>query len=409
MANVPPFALAPSLVNGNQPIDYSTRYGQALFDKAVAPLPIVFNGKAENVMPFLQAVSYRANVAGWNDILEIRDGIDAAGDPIHKNLLQEFPQISIATIITNALNDYVGQPIRNAQASAQLFHCLAASITEDVAQRMIPFTENYTVGGTLDGPCYLKTLMDVCLMETAATTRLIRESLMNLEPKMSEYSNNIEDFNNYVLLQLKLLSARGETTNDLMNSLLKAYKSVPDKEFVRYIKDREAATDDGREDLGAQDVMDIALNKYKLLTQHGEWMEPDPAEAKLVALTAQLELLKKNNVRLQGKLKKPFPKREKGKEKGKDPIKKKKKNNDDKWAWKDVKPKDGAPTTKVVNGKTYHWCVHHKKWTLHKSEECRLTGSAGNPTENPDRLHRNMVAEIQEEGTEDQGFDADLE
>merc|ERR1712012_769330 len=139
------------------------------------------------------------------------------------------------------------------------------------------------------------TLLDVCLMETAATTCLICESLMNLEPKIAEYSNNIKDFNNYVLLQLKLLSARGGTTNDLMNSLLKAYKSVSDKEFVRYIKDREATTNDGRENLGLQDIMEIALNKYKLLIQHKEWMEPDPAEAKLVALTAQLELLRKTN------------------------------------------------------------------------------------------------------------------
>ena len=30
--------------------------------------------------------------------------------------------------------------------------------------------------------------------------------------------------------------------------------------------------------------------------------------------------------------------------------------NDKPWAWKKLPPKDKAPKTKEVNGKTYHWC-----------------------------------------------------
>ena len=405
-AQPPPFALAPSLVNVNQPIDYSTRYGQSLFDKATEKLTIIFDGKPEHVMPFLQALDNRSRTAGWADIMEMRVGVDAAGDPMHMNLISSFPQITLATISLNALNDYVGQQTRNAQSAVQMYNCLAASITDEVAQKLIPFTEDYTVGGIFDGPCFLKVILDTCLTETAATTRLIRENLMNLSPKMAEYDNNVEDFNNYVLLQLRLLSARGETTHDLMNALLTAYKSVPDKEFGRYIVDRETAFDDGRENMNADGLLQLAFNKYKLLSDQGKWLQMDASDAKLVALTAQLEELKKNNSNLQHCLKRPEFK----KAKPDDKKKKVKRDNDDKWKWKSIKPREGAPTTKKVNNKTYHWCIHHQKWTLHKSDECRMHNRQGEERA-PNRLTRNMVTELIEEPEPEPapGFVNDLE
>jgi hypothetical protein len=45
------------------------------------------------------------------------------------------------------------------------------------------------------------------------------------------------------------------------------------------------------------------------------------------------------------------------------------KNSGD-FAWKDVAPKKGDPRSKVVKGKTYHWCTHHTTplWTLHNPD-----------------------------------------
>ena len=37
----------------------------------------------------------------------------------------------------------------------------------------------------------------------------------------------------------------------------------------------------------------------------------------------------------------------------------------DKWAWKKVPPASVASSTKVVNTKTYHWCVKHAMWNIH--------------------------------------------
>ena len=144
--------------------------------------------------------------------------------------------------------------------------------------------------------------------------------------------------------------------------------------------------------MDADGSLQLAFNKYKLLLDQGKWLEMDPSDAKLVALTAQIEELKKNNSKLQHCLKRPKFK----KVKSEDKKKKLKKDNDDKWKWKSVKPKEGAPTTKKVNNKTYHWCIHHQKWTLHKSEECRMQ-SRQDTDRAPNRLTRNMVTELTEE------------
>jgi hypothetical protein len=82
--------------------------------------------------------------------------------------------------------------------------------------------------------------------------------------------------------------------------------------------------------------------------------------------------------------------KDKGKTDGKTEDKKKdylpieeyrKKQYDEAPKWKKRKPKN-LNDTKEVDGKTHHWCVHHKIWQMHKSEKCRINkggSSKGDP------------------------------
>jgi hypothetical protein len=51
------------------------------------------------------------------------------------------------------------------------------------------------------------------------------------------------------------------------------------------------------------------------------------------------------------------------------------KYDDPKYKWKLKAPKDGESTTKMVQvdgkNKKYHWCDHHKSWTIHSLRECK--------------------------------------
>ena len=110
--------------------------------------------------------------------------------------------------------------------------------------------------------------------------------------------------------------------------------------------------------------MSVVKANYDEMQELKRWMKQDETQEQLVALTAQLEQIKIKNKQLQAKLRKeqiskPQPK---SNSKPKD-------NN--KWKWKTVPPKANEKT-KDFEGKTYYWCRYHKKWTLHKTEECRL-------------------------------------
>jgi hypothetical protein len=42
--------------------------------------------------------------------------------------------------------------------------------------------------------------------------------------------------------------------------------------------------------------------------------------------------------------------------------------------WMSVPPKNGEKQHKTVEGKDYHWCPNHNRWTRHKPSECKGIG-----------------------------------
>ena len=130
------FALAPTFVGADHPIDYSTRAGQYLYISATKKLPYIF-GKDNSIPALLQAVRDRSNEPGWSDILDISVGFSVPNVPIFRNLLTHYRKITLAHIRANATADYIGKQNRNAQASNQIYQCLRKPSTQDVSDRLV--------------------------------------------------------------------------------------------------------------------------------------------------------------------------------------------------------------------------------------------------------------------------------
>ena len=103
-----PFALAPALVGVDQPLDYSTRAGQTLYASATTELPYKFTGKQSSLPTFLEAIRDRATQTGWSDIFSITTGQDANNQPINKDLLTQYGEITLEQVRRDAANDYIG-------------------------------------------------------------------------------------------------------------------------------------------------------------------------------------------------------------------------------------------------------------------------------------------------------------
>ena len=145
--------------------------------------------------------------------------------------------------------------------------------------------------------------------------------------------------------------------------MFKAYLLVPDVAFTNYIKKKKEDYDDGDYKVTENSLMAKGSLKHKILVKEEKYNVPTKKEQNIIALSADFDELKSKNADLTAQLNE---KRQKSKKPKADAA------DAEKWAWKKVPPASGASSTKVVNTKTYHWCVKHAMWTKHTPADCNL-------------------------------------
>ena len=392
------FMLNPGSLNPNQVIDYSTRTGQSLYLQAIKALSCVFDGKTSTIAPFLHAVRDRSHSAGWTDIFDISVDTDSQGQAVFKNLLTEHGEITLENVTQNALDDYIGMQTRNAQVSQQIYHCLTASVTSEVTQRMVVESDKYYLGDpeVPDGPCFLKRLIDIYSIQTNSTITDIRLELAEATTIMADKEYDIDKFTTTIKrLQLQL-TAHGATTEDLFAHLTKAYLSVPDDSFRTYIGGKIDSHNDSTSPLTVDQLMNFAKTKYDELKKSGTWLKTNKGKApRYLSMSARLQQAEKEREDLQKKLAQLQIRREAQQRTTvvprtpRSPALVQNSRNDrrpngsrNKWAWKKVRGNTRV-RTKEFEGKTYHWCGHHNQWTLHQEANCRLAPGNGNANATP--------------------------
>jgi hypothetical protein len=95
-----------------------------------------------------------------------------------------------------------------------------------------------------------------------------------------------------------------------------------------------------------------------------KWGAKSPDQEKIIALEAKVKELK--DLKLSAEL---IRKRE---EDDNEMREGENENNQDDNEWMKIPPKDNEAKHKRVGKKTWHWCIHHKRWTVHKPDNCRL-------------------------------------
>jgi hypothetical protein len=129
----------------------------------------------------------------------------------------------------------VNTQTRAAQDSMQMYICLQDSLSEVGRNKVTLLKSEYTAGGddrVISGILFLKTIVRESHIDTNATVTTIRKQSINLPRYMLEVICHVEKLNLHTQLLLEALCAQGETTNDLLNNLFRAYKTVKDQEFL---------------------------------------------------------------------------------------------------------------------------------------------------------------------------------
>ena len=146
-APAPVFALGPG--HNQTPLDFTDATAVKVFHKAIQPLSTVFDGKQENILPFLSNLQDRARNFGWQTILDIPVG------GRNLNIISDYGSVTIADVTTHVAT-YSGQPTRQAQNSEMLFHCLKQSLTSRFTAEVLIYKPRYHVDGVRSGALLLK-------------------------------------------------------------------------------------------------------------------------------------------------------------------------------------------------------------------------------------------------------------
>ena len=261
---------------------------------------------------------------------------------------------------------------RAAQNDFQLLSTLSESVDADTTAKMANESSQYHISTQhYTGPSgllYLKHLLSKAVIDSRAVGSHVRSNLAKLPDHMANIANdNILIFNDYVREQVALLTARGETSTDLMDNLFAGYLACNDQRFVSYIERvQQDWQDDPSSSLTHESLMTKAEGNYKARLLANNWKSMTKEQEEIVALRAKLDSWKPTRSGT-GK-----GKRNQDKQETQSTTDSGKKKFTGKHAWRNVAPKAGGPTTKKVDGAEWHYCKFHGYWVKHTSEECRL-------------------------------------
>ena len=383
------FAFAPALAIEGL-LDYSKSDHVKIFRGAIKPVSETpFDCEADGLHQFLRDVYDRADEMGWTKgILKIGAEEDEDEERIKReNLIDHYGSITLERIVETEEENIVNQG-RKAQDTYMLYKCLMASLTADARKKVTIWSDQYRIGvgddTTCGGVALLKIIIRESHLDTNATTNQIRTKLSNLDAYILTIDSDIGRFNQYVKLLIQSLTARNQTTSDLLINLFKGYGAVSDEVFRAWLLRKQDDHEEG-EELTPDELMLAAKNKFDTMKEKGIWNAPT-AEEKIIALEAKFDsTVKSLNKKVSfekkkgGGGKKGADKKAGGK---KDGDAKKEGDHPKKWQ----APKSGDKKEAMYKGHMWYWCGKEtggkcEKWRAHKPKECKGIANAGTKRE----------------------------
>jgi hypothetical protein len=362
-------------------LDYSKAEHHKVYKSGIRPVSEdPFNCDADGLFQFLREVEDRADEMGWSaGILNV--AVNAEGEEERReNFVQNYGTITLEQVVTSELQHINGGE-RKTQDTYMLYRCLMASLTSEAKKKIMIWQEQYHIGQpkASSGVALLKVIIRESHLDTNATTNQIRTKLSSLDTYIMTVDSDIGKFNQYVKLLIQSLTARNQSTSDLLINLFKGYGAVSDEVFRAWLMRKQDDHEEG-EEITPDELMIAAKNKYDTMVEKGTWNAPT-AEEKIVALEAKFKSTMKT---LNKKVSFDGSSKKKGAKPGADKSgskKKGQKNEDHPKKWK--APKSNDKKEVEFKGHTWYWCGKEtggkcEKWRAHKPSECKgLSSDAG--------------------------------
>jgi hypothetical protein len=138
-----------------------------------------------------------------------------------------------------------------------------------------------------------KIILGLATIDSVATTQTLRDNLQNLGVFAVTVKGDIDKINAEFDTNYSQLLARGATLDDPIGILFEAYLLVPCYNFTKYIGTKHDEYLNGNlSSLTHEAMMSMAKRKFDFLKTKGKWGAKSPDDKKIVAMAAEIKLLK---------------------------------------------------------------------------------------------------------------------
>ena len=377
-------ALDPTDALGTGPLNFATKAAKKHYDSATRPF------YDEEERPDLEPVG----ISGMLQKLQDHDDVHRFSSLwIPKRLGQQpnerryYMPTEHGKIRWNHLlrvvRSYIHTNTRRAQDDKMLAECLLKSVSKTAHTTISSFRKQYQFAHRVkSGVVVLFIILRESRTRTVTEPDTVKLQLAGAVNAFKQFEGNVRRFNEWILQKQHLLHIHGETSTDLRMHLMRAYASSSDYRLTQYV---DAVKNEYRDKkkmkkLTPERLMSLVQAKYDDI-QHDKELDAQEkrnqgGDPDLVAMESTQNWKNKYD-----KLRKKV---NKGKNPDKTPTdtksnsskhKKSKKGKQVQFPAEEAKswPAPADPSVpKNYNGLMLWYCTHHKKWGMHKSDECRM-------------------------------------
>jgi hypothetical protein len=323
-------------------LDYTTAAGAKLFHQATLSLDPKFDGlKDSSLRTLLNGINDRGTMQDWSQILNV----PTSSGP--RNITKQHGLLTLEGV-RDHVKTFIGLPVKSDQLDTQLLHCLKATMSTTVANRVNLKADQFTfeVDGKKfeSGVCLLMCLVSEYTVSTSATKHFLMGQISGATTMLAELDFNVERFFDWFNEKIADLEAHGYPTDGLEYHVMAALLTITQPDFRQYINSIHHSTHDGVE-VSSSQLERRATQLYRTMVEAKTWDMPTKADKALIAMEATVKKAAADKDKKKTKFEMP--------------------------AWRKIAPAAGETPTKVVNTRTWHWCGLHKMWCGHLESDCR--------------------------------------
>ena len=157
-----------------------------LYNKAITPLELKFDGEADNLAVFLANMKDQCNHFTWSHLVTI-----PLADSTTRNLLTHYGQVTLSNCIDHG-NTYVNIQMSNAQNNDMLYYFLVDSLESKFRAKVLLYSESYSANNFVVACALLKQIINLTRIDNpAAATHHVRELLIESKKQLLQLKGKV--------------------------------------------------------------------------------------------------------------------------------------------------------------------------------------------------------------------------